>query len=86
MECSIIVATFGDAKWARLAKERAIPSTQGQGALEVIALHLEGGTIAEARNEAARKASGDWLLLSPGLALEDLGYCGRGEIEFASES
>lgn len=62
MNVSILVATFGDVKWARLAEERAIPSTHGQGALEVIALHLEGGTIAEARNEAARKASGDWLL------------------------
>lgn len=61
MSVSVIVATYGDASWEALARERAIPSASGQGATEIIQLHLSGGTLAEARNTAAAGASGAWL-------------------------
>jgi glycosyltransferase involved in cell wall biosynthesis len=62
MSISVVVATFGDEKWQRLAQTRAIPSTAGQSFDEVIAVHLPHGTLAEARNEGAERAGGDWLL------------------------
>lgn len=63
MTVSIVVATFGEASWQRLARQRAIPSAAGQGAFEIIPVHLDGpsGTLANARNLGAWKANGDWL-------------------------
>lgn len=59
---SCIVATFGAPEWEALAKQRAVPSTEGQGLLEVIQIHLPDGTLAQARNLGALHAHGDWLL------------------------
>jgi glycosyltransferase involved in cell wall biosynthesis len=59
---SCIVATFGVSSWEHLAKQRAIPSTEDQGLLEVISIHLPEGTLAQARNLGALHAHGDWLL------------------------
>ena len=61
MNVAIIVATFGDRKWQKLARVRAIPSSVGQGAAEIIPLHLEEATLAEARNRAVEKTEADWL-------------------------
>ncbi|MDR7492175.1 MAG: glycosyltransferase [Armatimonadota bacterium] len=61
MSCSIVVATFGDRAWADLAGRRALPSTKGQGALEVITVHLADGDLAAARNLGAARARGRWL-------------------------
>lgn len=62
MQCSIVIATYGDSEWERLALQRAAPSTHGQGAYEVLVGHDPDGDIASVRNELALKAMGDWLL------------------------
>lgn len=59
MTASIIIGTFGDVKWSDLANERAIPSALAQG-VEVV--HHHGDTLAQARNEAAATATGDYLI------------------------
>lgn len=62
MTISCIVATYGRRIWANKAAARAIPSTVGQGFIEVIDCHLDGGTLAQARNTGAEAAAGEWLL------------------------
>jgi glycosyltransferase involved in cell wall biosynthesis len=59
---SCIVATYGRQIWPNMAAERAIPSTLGQGFLEVIDSHQPDGTLAQARNMGASMATGEWLL------------------------
>lgn len=65
--CSILIATYGDPAWEELAWSRAYPSTVGQGiepfdgSVEVIVHHLEDGTLAQARNQAAARAEGMFL-------------------------
>lgn len=70
MTASIIIGTFGDVKWARLALDRALPSAEGQPA-QILVSH--GETLAEVRNRLASVANGDYLVfldaddeLSPG--------------------
>ena len=58
MDVTVIVATFGDESWARLAQERAIPSAVSQG---VEVNHVEGDTLHEARNFGAAQATTEWL-------------------------
>jgi glycosyltransferase involved in cell wall biosynthesis len=63
---SVIVATFGDERWRDLAERRAIPSARAaierRGAdAEILAVHLDDGPLAYARNEAAAVAVGEWL-------------------------
>jgi glycosyltransferase involved in cell wall biosynthesis len=57
---SIIIASYGDDHYRRLAEQRAYPSAITQGC-EVILHHDEGTKIHEARNNAAARASGEWL-------------------------
>jgi glycosyltransferase involved in cell wall biosynthesis len=65
--CSILIATYGDPAWEELAWSRAYPSTVGQGiepfdgSVEVIVHHVQDGTLAQARNEAAARADGLFL-------------------------
>lgn len=61
MNVSVIVATYGDAQWWRLAIARAIPSAWENEPYEVIPRHEDHGTLASARNNAASEATGDWL-------------------------
>jgi GT2 family glycosyltransferase len=71
---SILIGTFGDSAWRDLAWSHAYPSAIDQGAAEVRVLHLEDGTLAEARNQLAENANGDWLcFLDADDALDD-GY------------
>lgn len=62
MSVSICVSTYGEERWADLARSRAIPSAEAQGALEIVFTHMPEGSAALARNASAEKASGDWLL------------------------
>lgn len=62
MSISCVIGTFGRRIWPNLAAERAIPSTAGQGFIEVIDSYLPDGTLAEARNAGAKAAAGEWLL------------------------
>lgn len=61
MNVSIIIGTYGDDEWEKLAYERALPSAQAQDALEVLIGHDDEGTVASCRNDLAAKAEGDWL-------------------------
>jgi glycosyltransferase involved in cell wall biosynthesis len=59
---SILICTFGEAKWRDLAINRALRSAQSQKeAFEVNAWHEPDGTLASSRNAAAKEASGDYL-------------------------
>lgn len=66
MRVSIVVATYGDERWRDLAAARAVPSAIRQDAHEVVVEHQPGGTIGSARNEAALRATGDWLCFLDG--------------------
>lgn len=57
----VIVATYGDPAWPSLARERALPSVFRAGFDCVTQIHLEDGTLAEARNTAAGRSSSAWL-------------------------
>ena len=58
---SVLIATFGEPRWERLAWDRARPSAEMQGAEEILCFHDPEGTLASARNELGRTAKGDWL-------------------------
>lgn len=58
MDVTIAVCTFGDEKWTELARRRAVPSAEGQGA-EVVTFHAD--TLHEARNEALNASDG-WII------------------------
>ena len=62
MKVSVLIACYGDEKWHRLALRRAFPSTEQQGAHEVIVEYEPDGTIASCRNQAVHQASGDLLV------------------------
>jgi glycosyltransferase involved in cell wall biosynthesis len=59
MNISICISTFGSERWEALAYTQAWPSARG--AHEVVVRHLHTGTLAQARNEAALDAEGDYL-------------------------
>lgn len=61
MKVSVLIATYGDEAWIRMAQERAFPSACEQGAHEVKMHHDPQATIAEVRNVMGYNASGDWL-------------------------
>jgi len=56
---TVIVATFGSAEWQRRAEAVAVPSAVAQLPDELIVEH--GRTLADARNDAARRARSEWL-------------------------
>lgn len=61
MNVSIIIGTYGEDSWERLAHERALPSAQVQDAFETLIGHDPEGTVASCRNDLAAEARGDWL-------------------------
>jgi hypothetical protein len=62
MTFSIIIATHGEDRWAKLAQERALPSALIQDAHEVLVGHDYEGTRADVRNALSEKATGEWLI------------------------
>lgn len=66
MNVSIIIATHGSERWARLARKRPLPSTRGQFAHEVLIGHDPTGNRATVRNELAGHATGDYLCFLDG--------------------
>jgi glycosyltransferase involved in cell wall biosynthesis len=58
---SIVITTYGADHWPLIADERAYPSAIQQGAYEVILHHAAELTIGPARNQAAERATGEWL-------------------------
>lgn len=63
---SVCIATCGSDEWRDLALSWALPSVENQQADEVVVVHLESGGVAEARNQAARQATGTHLLFLDG--------------------
>ena len=61
MKISVLISSFGERKWERLARNRARPSVAGQGFHEVLLLHEPDMTLAEVRNANATRATGDYL-------------------------
>lgn len=61
MNVSIVIATYGEEEWERLALTRALPSAQEQDAYEVVCGHDPDASIAQVRNALALEAHGDWL-------------------------
>lgn len=75
LRLSILICTFGEDHWRKLAVERALPSAQGQAAVEVRQWHSPNASLCETRNYAADAAVGDALCfldaddeLAPGYA------------------
>lgn len=62
MTISVCVGTYGGEEWQQLAADRAIPSTLGQEAHELLVCHDPDGTVSSARNRCAEQATGDWLV------------------------
>ena len=55
MDVTVCIGTFGEDRWQLLANERAIPSAQAP------VIHVHGDALHEARNEAAARATSEWL-------------------------
>lgn len=55
MDVTVCIGTFGEESWKRLAEERAIPSAQAP------VIHVHADELHEARNEAASRATSEWL-------------------------
>lgn len=58
MDVTIIIGTYGDLRWAQLARERALPSAESQGCRVI---HVHGATLADARNRGVRQADTTWV-------------------------
>jgi glycosyltransferase involved in cell wall biosynthesis len=58
MDVTVVVATFGDEHWERLAAERAVPSAE---ALGVPVLHVHAATLHEARNAGVEQVATEWV-------------------------
>lgn len=61
-DISVVIGTFGDLEWSKLARQRAVPSVQRQIGRPLEWIHVHGPSLHEARNDAARSAQGDWLI------------------------
>lgn len=58
---SVVVGTYGDLnKWGPLA-QRALASVAKQTKQPVNVIHVHANTLAEARNEGAANAQGEWI-------------------------
>ena len=57
MDVTVCVCTFGDPSWIHMAVRHALPSVD---AAKVKVVH--GGTLAQARNEAAFWSDSEWLI------------------------
>lgn len=65
MNLTVIIATYGSLDWLALAVKRALPSAKAQTD-NVLHVHLQAGTLAEARNQGALLAETDWLVFLDG--------------------
>lgn len=62
MTFAIVIACYGDPAWMELAWSRAYPAALDQaGGPTIDVVYLPHGTLAEARNEGARRNDAEWL-------------------------
>lgn len=57
--CTIVVGTYGDDEWIRLANQRAIPSARAQGCRVV---HVHADALHEARNTGLEQVTTEWVV------------------------
>jgi glycosyltransferase involved in cell wall biosynthesis len=86
VDVSIVICTFGDRTWQRLARERALPSAEAQG-VPVGVFHAE--TLADARNEALADCDTPWIIFVDADDEIEPGYCeamlaGHGDVRAPS--
>jgi GT2 family glycosyltransferase len=60
MDVAVIVATFGELRWAELAHRRAKASAEREEPADLVVFH-GGSSVAEARNTAAAMTAAPWL-------------------------
>jgi len=72
---SIVITTYGGDHWPEIARQRAYPSAMEQNAYEVIVHHERSLPIGPARNRAALRTSGEWLLFLDADDDLDPDYC-----------
>jgi glycosyltransferase involved in cell wall biosynthesis len=61
-DVAVIVATFGEDRWAQLARTVAVPSAEAERPAELIVHHgAAGEQLHQARNDAAGLARSEWL-------------------------
>jgi glycosyltransferase involved in cell wall biosynthesis len=58
---SVIIATYGEEHWSKLANDRAVPSCEGQGADWIVTRHQPNGTRSSSLNQGAADTEDDWL-------------------------
>lgn len=58
MDVTVVIATYGDIAWLRLAVDRAVPSVMAQG-VEFVLVH--GDTLHAARNRGLAQVSTEWV-------------------------
>ena len=56
---AVVLATFGEERWAQLARTIAAPSAEAEHPAELVLQH--GPTLHQARNEGAARTSSEWL-------------------------
>lgn len=71
---SVVCGTFGDDSWVELAESRALPSAHNQTLPPADVVHVHAGTLHEARNSAATRATGEWLVVCDADDQLDSGY------------
>lgn len=59
LDVTVIIATFGSKEWEELGKEAA--ETARLTGAEVLTLHLDNGTLAQARNQAMQQVKTEYL-------------------------
>jgi glycosyltransferase involved in cell wall biosynthesis len=58
VEVTVVVGTYGEGRWARMARSRAIPSAEAQAPV----IHEHGKTLAEARNAALEQVETEYVV------------------------
>lgn len=63
MNITVLIGTYGELAWRDLAMSRAVPSALRASThrVDIVPIHLEDGTLADARNRAASHATSRWL-------------------------
>jgi len=59
LEVAVVVGTFGEERWAELARTVAAPSAEVEAPAELVLEHA--ATLADARNRGAARTSAPWL-------------------------
>jgi glycosyltransferase involved in cell wall biosynthesis len=60
MSVSVVVGTFGDSSWKKLARN-AVASAKRQTVAADSVLHVHADTLQEARNSGAEQSTGEWI-------------------------